>query len=225
MRPLLVASCQECHGAQKQQGGLRLDSREAVLAGGDSGPAIVPGKPEESLLIKAVHYDDANRQMPPKGQLRSEDVVALTTWVKLGAPWPVRKDEGGRMKDEAEVAASGSSFIPQPSALQHWSFQPVGNPPIPAVENGAWPKQTLDHFVLHKLEAAELKPSVPADKRTLHPAGNLRSDRSAADAGRDRSLPCGRFGRRLRTRGRSASLIAALRRTLGAALARCGPLR
>jgi hypothetical protein len=168
VRPLLVANCQECHSAQKQQGGLRLDSRAAVLAGGDSGPAIVPGKPEESLLIKAVHYDDANRQMPPKGQLRSEDVVALTTWVKLGAPWPVRKDEGGRMKDEAQVAASSaSSFILQPSALQHWSFQPVANPPLPGVHNGAWPKQTLDHFVLHKLEAATLKPSVPAEKRTL----------------------------------------------------------
>src|SRR5262245_50672575 len=87
VRPLLAAKCFECHGPQKQKGGLRLDSRAAIRAGGDSGPAIVPGKPEESRLITAIHYDDSPR-MPPKGKLTSDAIAALTTWVKQGAPWP-----------------------------------------------------------------------------------------------------------------------------------------
>jgi mono/diheme cytochrome c family protein len=168
IRPVLAANCQDCHGPQKQQGGLRLDSREALLAGGDSGPAVVPGKPEESLLVKAVHYDDANRQMPPKGQLRSEDIAALTTWVKLGAPWPVRNDPAAKPQEEPQLAASSAStFIPNPASLEHWSFRPVADPPVPVVQDAGWTKQTLDHFILQKLEAAGLRPSELADKRTL----------------------------------------------------------
>src|SRR5436309_13886115 len=87
IRPLLASHCLECHGARKHKGGLRLDSREAILAGGDSGPAVVAGSPEQSLLIKAVHYDEELR-MPPRSKLTAEQVAVLTLWVKGGAPWP-----------------------------------------------------------------------------------------------------------------------------------------
>src|SRR5947209_5352060 len=87
VRPILADNCAECHGPRKQRGGLRLDSRASVMAGGDSGPALVPGKPNESLLIKAVHYDGDTR-MPPRGRLTAAQVAVLTDWVKQGAPWP-----------------------------------------------------------------------------------------------------------------------------------------
>lgn len=88
IRPLLLSACVECHGPDKQRGGLRLDSRAALLQGGDSGPAIVPGQPEKSLLLKAVHYQDESRRMPPKRQLSRREVEHLTTWVRDGAVWP-----------------------------------------------------------------------------------------------------------------------------------------
>src|SRR5262249_6925836 len=87
VRPVLSANCFTCHGAEKQKAGLRLDSRQAMLTGGDSGPAIVPGHPEESLLIKAVHYADEPR-MPPKGKLPPDAIAALTAWIRQGAAWP-----------------------------------------------------------------------------------------------------------------------------------------
>src|SRR5262245_12010085 len=90
VRPLLVQHCNECHSTQekKQRGGLRLDSREALLRGGDSGEVIVPGKPEASLLIRAVGYQDERVQMPPKGKLPDRDLVILAEWVRRGAPFP-----------------------------------------------------------------------------------------------------------------------------------------
>jgi len=84
IRPVLAANCFECHGPRKHKAGLRLDSREAMLAGGDSGPAIVPGAPEKSLLIKAIHYQDEPR-MPPKGRLSTKEIAVLTAWIKQGA--------------------------------------------------------------------------------------------------------------------------------------------
>src|SRR5579872_5752550 len=88
VRPVLAEQCFKCHGEKKQRGGLRLDSRAGLLTGGDQGPAIVPGQPERSLLVKAIRYTDEHLQMPPKKKLAREQVAALTTWVKMGAPWP-----------------------------------------------------------------------------------------------------------------------------------------
>ena len=87
VRPLLAARCYKCHGAKKQESGLRLDEREAALRGGDSGPAVVPGKPEESLLIGAVRHE-GDFEMPPDSRLEDEQVAALTRWVARGAHWP-----------------------------------------------------------------------------------------------------------------------------------------
>src|SRR5689334_5119444 len=90
VRPVLVERCYKCHSSTspKLKGGLRLDSLEGMLKGGDTGPAIVPGKPEESRMVVAIGYKDPDLQMPPKGKLTDEQVAAMTTWVKAGAPWP-----------------------------------------------------------------------------------------------------------------------------------------
>src|SRR5262245_7373987 len=159
VRPVLATNCFNCHGPDKQKGGLRLDSREALMKGGDSGPAVVPGKPEDSLLITAVHYD-GTPQMPPKGKLKADQIAALTTWVKEGAAWPstdvqVRPVPIGR---GPEITAKDRAF---------WSFQPIADPPLPRVRDSAWPKTPLDFFVLARREGAGLTSVGPADKRTL----------------------------------------------------------
>src|SRR5262245_6512857 len=88
IRPIFASHCFECHGPDKQRGKLRLDSRSAMLKGGESGPAIVPGAPEKSLLLKALRYDDEELKMPPKGPLGKSEIAALSAWIQQGAHWP-----------------------------------------------------------------------------------------------------------------------------------------
>jgi mono/diheme cytochrome c family protein len=159
VRPLLVEHCQKCHGAEKQEAGLRLDRREAAMRGGDSGPVLVPGQPDQSRLIVAVRYD-GDTQMPPSGKLSDAAVHALTEWVRSGAPWPT--DAGG-VADGAATAARSPNEI----RATHWSFQPVARSPLPAVANTAWSATPIDRFILQALEAKGLAPSPPANRRTL----------------------------------------------------------
>ncbi len=157
IRPILVDSCYRCHSLQNQKskGGLLVDSRPALLKGGDSGPAVVPGEPEKSLLIKAVRYASEDLQMPPKGKkLSAEQVADLETWVKMGAPDP----RGPEVSTLIHPPAKGAN---------HWSFQPISHPPVPAVRQMQWVKTPVDAFILAQLEMAGLRPSAPADKRTL----------------------------------------------------------
>ena len=118
MKPLLEARCFECHGPEvkKLKGGLSLASRAAILRGGDSGAAIVPGKPEESVLVKAINYVDF--EMPPKSRLPEGEVAILTEWVKRGAPWSTGKDDPARdlKLDEFPLAARKA---------KHWAWQPI----------------------------------------------------------------------------------------------------
>jgi mono/diheme cytochrome c family protein len=160
VRPVLADNCFDCHGPRKQKGGLRLDSRAALLSGGDSGPAVVPGKPDKSLLITAVHYDD-NPRMPPRNKLKPEQIAALTDWVKQGAPWPAAAAE------IRPPAPAGNAIQISAKDRDFWSFRPVVDPPPPRVNDAAWPRTSIDHFVLARLEAAGLRPAPPADKRTL----------------------------------------------------------
>jgi mono/diheme cytochrome c family protein len=155
VRPLLVSKCQSCHGPKRQQGGLRLDSRAALLKGSDNGAVVVPGDPNKSLLVKAIRYD-GDVQMPPKGKLPDEAIARLTEWIKMGALWPddtVKSDDHSRTV--AEVRRT------------HWSFQPVKKPAFPRVKKSDWVKTPIDAFVLAKLEAKGLTPSPAADRRTL----------------------------------------------------------
>jgi mono/diheme cytochrome c family protein len=158
VRPLLVTNCQGCHGPEKQKAGLRLDSREAILKGGETGPAIVPGDPEDSLLIEVIGYA-GDTQMPPKGRLSDQEVRTLTEWVKHGAPWP----ESPR---PVQAGASDVSESGTPEPL-HWAFRPVHDPAIPAVKDAGWPKGAIDRFILAKLEERGLRPVESAEKATL----------------------------------------------------------
>jgi len=158
VRPLLANHCHKCHGPDEQKGGLRLDSRSAILAGGDTGAAVAPGKPDESLLIDAVGYGGLY-QMPPSGKLAESQIATLRRWVELGAPWP-----------ESAVASEGgkpaASFDLRERA-QRWAFQPLVEHTPPTVSDTGWPQTAVDRFILAKLEAAELEPAEPADRRTL----------------------------------------------------------
>ena len=165
VRPLLAARCFECHGsAEKIKGGLRLNSRQAVIAGGESGPAAVPGKPDESLLVEAVHYKGL--QMPPSGKLPEVDAQKLVRWIELGLPWP---DHGEAVQP---VARRDEPFHISDQQRQFWSFQPLRTASTPAVQDSTWPATAglatdVDRFVLAALEAKGLKPNPAADKRTL----------------------------------------------------------
>lgn len=159
VRPILVESCYECHSANgKTKGGLRLDSQIGVAAGGDSGPSLIPGMPDESLLIEAVRYHNRDLQMPPKNALPASDIAILEKWVALGAPDP-RESEGS-------IAESGMGMSIE-EGREFWSFKPIAKPAIPKEKQAEWAKSPIDAFVLAKLEEHALKPAPPADKRTL----------------------------------------------------------
>jgi cytochrome c553 len=161
VRPLLVDKCYSCHGAQKQRGGLRVDSREAMLKGGDSGAALVPGDPQKSLLVRALHYA-GELKMPPAGKLKSEEIAALSQWVQSGAPWPTVPAANATNPATKESAVE---ITPQQRAF--WSFQPVQRSAVPRVKNKHWAKSPIDSFILAELEKRGLQPAPPADKRTL----------------------------------------------------------
>ena len=159
VRPILVDRCFSCHGAEKQKGGLRLDSSDAMRSGGDTGPVVVATDPEHSPLIAAVRHEGDVR-MPPKGKLAPAEIAALTEWVKRGAPWPALKSVG-----RPEAPSPGKAVENTESPF--WAFQPAKDFPPPVVKRVDWPKSTLDAFILAKLEENGLQPSPPADKPTL----------------------------------------------------------
>jgi hypothetical protein len=160
VRPVLADHCHRCHGPDKHKGGLRLDSRAAVLVGGDDGPVIVPGDPAKSLLIKAIGHEDAKLKMPPTKKLAREQIDALTAWVRMGAPWPAddKPAAGGPRKGELQVTDKDRAF---------WSFRPVRRPLVPAVKDREWVANPIDAFILAQLEAKGLRPNPPATKREL----------------------------------------------------------
>ncbi len=152
VRPVLAANCYQCHGPKKQESGLRLDSRAAILKGGDNGPAAKPGQPDGSELVLAIRRT-GDLKMPPSRKLKPADVDALTKWVRTGLYWP--KDVIGQPHDSQ-------------SRPPHWAFQPVRQPAVPHVEDqDHWASSPIDRFILAKLNEAGLQPSPTADRRTL----------------------------------------------------------
>ncbi|MSQ93651.1 MAG: DUF1553 domain-containing protein [Gemmataceae bacterium] len=158
IRPLLVEHCFKCHGAKKQEGGLRLDSRETWLKGGDTGPAIVPGKAGGSRVIKAVGYR-GEPKMPPAGKLSDAEIAKLKRWIDLGAPWPATP--------KGVVAAPGGKYQVTDAQRRWWAFQPVRPITPPAVRKASWVQSNLDRFVLAMLEARDLTPARAANRPTL----------------------------------------------------------
>ena len=161
VRPLLVERCGKCHGAAKQQGGLRLDSREAILTGGDLGTAATPGEPAASLLIEVVGYA-GDLKMPPSGKLSDGEIATLTRWVRDGLAWPAGDAKAAPANATTSAANSATAQHPLP-----WSFVPVAEPAEPKVQKSDWCRGPLDRFVLSRLEQAQLQPAPEADKRTL----------------------------------------------------------
>ena len=161
IRPVLVEWCFKCHSAQseKLKGNLHLDSREGMLKGGDTRPAVVPSNVEKSLLIEAVRYGNPDLQMPPKGKLTDEQISDLAIWVRLGAPWPA--------DSAASPAAKKDEFNLENRRLAHWAWKPIQVQLPPPVKDHDWPRQPIDRFILRGLEENNLQPAPPAEKRTL----------------------------------------------------------
>ena len=157
IRPVLVEHCYKCHAAdaKKVKGGLLLDTRDALRKGGDSGPALVPGDPAKSLLLKALRYEDT--QMPPAGKLPDRVIADFETWIKQGAPDP---------RDGKTVQAPPGRTIDVAAGKRFWAFQPPTKHPAPQVKHADWPLKPIDRFILAKLEGAGLEPSPAADRRT-----------------------------------------------------------
>jgi len=159
IRPVLVKDCYKCHSTEagRVKGGLRVDTRDGLLKGGDSGPAIVPGNPDRSPLIRAVRYRDRNLQMPPDDKkLPASQIADLEAWVRMGAPDP---------RADAPNKYGAAPTDPK----QHWSFQPIFKPIIPDFRKDWTPlaRNAVDHYVFATLEAKNLAPSPRADKVTL----------------------------------------------------------
>ena len=166
VRPVLADNCYACH-ARQQSGGLRVDSREALLEGGDSGPAIVPGDPDGSLLVRAVRHEMEGREMPRYADpLAARDVEGLVEWIRTGAPWP----EG------APAAATASADLARATIPRRevtaaergfWSFRPLAAPAVPEPARADWARNDIDRFVLARLEEKGLVPLGSADRRQL----------------------------------------------------------
>ncbi|MBX3443183.1 MAG: DUF1553 domain-containing protein [Planctomyces sp.] len=157
VRPLLVAHCYECHSGQgKVQGGLRLDAAAGWLTGGDTGPAIVPGDSDSSLLIQAIRYDDTALSMPPQGRLPEDAIRVLTDWVSRGAAAPA---------DSVDLVRRGE--IDWVAARAFWAYRPPERSAVPQSADSDWPRSSVDQFLLARLEAAGLRPSGEASRETL----------------------------------------------------------
>ncbi len=156
IRPLLVEHCIQCHGPDKQKGGLRLDSAAGWQVGGDSGPAIVAGEPDASRLLKAIRYNDRDLKMPPDGRLSEKDIAAVEAWIAGGAQDP-RMGVAAPTVDRAQARTSTT----------HWSFQLPVKHPAPEVKNAAWPRNDVDRFILARLEDAGLEPAHDAAPAVL----------------------------------------------------------
>ncbi len=162
IRPVLLEQCYKCHSStsEKLKGGLMLDSREALLKGGDTGASITPGDPEKSLLVEAVRWKNTDMQMPPKKPLTPAQIADIEAWVKAGAPWP---QETGAKVAKKEVFDIGKR------RQEHWCWQPLLNSPVPAVKDASlatWPRTDVDRFILAKLEEKKLRPAPDADAST-----------------------------------------------------------
>ncbi len=161
IRPLLSERCFSCHSAkaEKLKAGLYMDSRDALLKGGESGAAIVIGKPTESLLIDAVRYQ--SYEMPPDGKLRDDEIASLVKWVEMGAPWPTEQST-------SQPASTATSYDWDELKAGHWAWQPVLRPGVPVSKAApTWSQNSIDDFVFRRLIDAGLQPSPPASPALL----------------------------------------------------------
>jgi hypothetical protein len=158
VRPLLVKRCFECHAGQKQQGGVRVDSRKIVVEGGEYGPVVVPSQPDASRLIQVLKFDNNDVQMPPSGKLLDEEIAMFRRWVELGAPWP---------KEESTTGLPSGPMTAQSAREHHWAFRAPRQSPAPVPADRSRVQTPIDAFVVARLEAEGLSLRPEADRRTL----------------------------------------------------------
>lgn len=156
VRPLLANECFECHGTEKHKGGLRLDHLDFILKGGETGPALVSGKPEESLMVEAIRRSNEELEMPPKKTLDPEQVEVIEKWVAMGAPWPAETAEKGET-DEHGFSAKDRNW---------WAIQAIQDPAVPKAGEG-WAKNEIDRFIAAKYTEKGLAPAPQADAHEL----------------------------------------------------------
>jgi len=157
--PLLESRCFECHGdASEVEAELRLTSRKAMLTGGESGPVMVPGDPDQSLLIQAVRYEGF--QMPPRSKMPDAEIVILARWIKDGAPWPADMES-------STVATQKTAFPLEERIAAHWAWKKIEQPAVPTVKQTGWATGDSDHFLLARMEAAGIAPAPDADRRAI----------------------------------------------------------
>ncbi|HTF68179.1 MAG TPA: c-type cytochrome domain-containing protein, partial [Edaphobacter sp.] len=159
VRPVLAGRCYACHSAEtKPAGGLRVDDRNGLLTGGDSGPAIIPGEPEKSLLLQRIRHANSKPRMPKEGALLTDAEVAdLTAWIQAGVAWPAEKMP-------ASIGQSKAFY--ERLKARHWAYQPLIHPEVPKVSNTSWVRGDIDRFILSKLEEKNLAPVADADRTT-----------------------------------------------------------
>ncbi len=158
IRPLFANNCYACH-TDEHMGGLQLDTAEHALKGGKSGAVIVPGDPANSLMVKALHYNDPRLKMPPTGRLKDAEIADVETWIKNGAVWP--------QANTVKTAPHSAPYTITAEQRAFWSFRPISHPEPPMVHDKKWARTEIDRFILAKLEEKNLKPVAPASKRSL----------------------------------------------------------
>ncbi len=175
VRPLLASRCWSCHGPDKAEGGLRLDSREAAIKGGDTGPALVPGEPDQSLMLMAIKRTHKVLEMPPKEKLSTSDIDTLDRWIQDGAPWPAAlapstAAPAARGEQIGDAWSDSRNPIVQlfgGQRLELWSLKAVNRPDVPEVRQSDWAKHDLDRFMLARLEKENASLPEMTDDRAL----------------------------------------------------------
>jgi hypothetical protein len=162
VRPLLAERCFSCHADKEQKGGLRLDHLADILVGGDSGAAVVPLKPDESLIIQAVRYE--GYEMPPDGKLEERQIEILEKWVEMGAVWPNEDGKPSKRVAREKITAEDRAW---------WAFQPLSRPEVPAITDttsrisASWNKNEIDQFIWNSMQQHGLEPADEADRLSL----------------------------------------------------------
>ncbi|MEW4490676.1 DUF1553 domain-containing protein [Thalassoglobus sp. JC818] len=152
VRPMIVKHCLQCHGETKQEGGLNLTTLDGLLTGGESGPAIVTGEPDESLLLEALKYE--SYEMPPSGQLDESLIEGVQAWIASGADWP----EGLALKATEKITSDDRNW---------WCYQPIDDPAVPEVDDQGWCRNEIDHFIFDRLQTEGLEPSDSGSAKKL----------------------------------------------------------
>ncbi|HWA98235.1 MAG TPA: DUF1549 domain-containing protein, partial [Pirellulales bacterium] len=160
VRPIFVEHCHKCHAGEKHKANLRVDSLHTLLAGGDSGPAIVPGDPEHSLLVNVLSYSDDYVQMPPSKKLPEAQIALIRQWVKLGAAWPGAERAAAQRPARREFEISDADRA-------YWAFQPIVRPQPPQVKHAERVINPIDAFIEAALEAKGLEANAAAEPREL----------------------------------------------------------